>query len=173
MSHTHDVTPVPCTLEVYSVPGKTIIAVQIDTPEGKSFGDDTIVQMSDAIEGAIAAVLGGTLDRVGDDVKASLVRFRDHGIPTGGFLDAVLSNDLRAACVRADSGNVRAIPDIVAFVREQLPPAAWGSDRHVRSWLALGKKARDAAVRAFAAGCVVSGVALWHEPEYSPNPVEG
>ena len=72
---------------------------------------------------------------VPDNVKGSLIRYRDHKIPTGGFLEAVLKNDLISAIERADDENVQCIPDIVRFCYENLPFGSWGSPKNVRDWI--------------------------------------
>lgn len=44
-----------------------------------------------------------------------LKRYVEHHTPTGGFLRAVLENDLREACARADDENVKVIPIYVCW----------------------------------------------------------
>jgi hypothetical protein len=56
--------------------------------------------------------------------------------PVGGFLTAVLSNDLREACVRADDVNRYALAEIVLFLHTYCPAPAWGSRAAVEAWLA-------------------------------------
>jgi hypothetical protein len=67
--------------------------------------------------------------------KESLDRYVEHRIPTGGFLRAVLTNDLFGAVSRADQYNVVAIPDIVKYIYNQLPAGCWGSEEIVDRWL--------------------------------------
>jgi hypothetical protein len=55
--------------------------------------------------------------------------------PTGGFLQAVLENDLRQACVRADDVNRVALATIVLFLHSYCPAPAWGSPAAVAAWL--------------------------------------
>jgi len=55
---------------------------------------------------------------------------------TGGFLKAVLENDLREACVRADDFNRYEIATIVLFLNRYVPSTAWGSPAIVEAWLA-------------------------------------
>ena len=59
------------------------------------------------------------------------------GRPTGGFLRAVLENDLEMAVVRADATNLRLLPEIVAYVLYVVPPEARGSSdavsAHIRA----------------------------------------
>ena len=70
------------------------------------------------------------------EIVESLLRYWHRRIETGGFLRAVLENDLREACSRADDTNIRCLPGIVLFCYEQLPAIAWGSTERVRAWLA-------------------------------------
>lgn len=56
--------------------------------------------------------------------------------PTGGFLQAILENDLREACGRADNQNQRLIWEIVEYCWNELPPTCWGSPEKVAAWLA-------------------------------------
>lgn len=69
------------------------------------------------------------------DVTESLLLYWHRRIPTGGFLEAVLANDLREAVGRADSVNIRCIPGIVRFITQQLPAESWGSRKAVEAWL--------------------------------------
>ena len=39
----------------------------------------------------------------------AIVRYYENGIPPGGFLEAVINNDLREACARADEINRRRV----------------------------------------------------------------
>ena len=70
-----------------------------------------------------------------ENVRESLERYRDHHIPTGGFLEAVLSNDLREAISRADDTNIRHIPGIVRWIYWKMPSPAWGSPEAFTGWV--------------------------------------
>lgn len=65
----------------------------------------------------------------------SLILYAQEGVPTGGFLHAVLSNDLRGAVARADKANLQAIKSIVEFVCNQLPQLCHGSPDKVAAWI--------------------------------------
>ena len=54
--------------------------------------------------------------------------------PTGGFLRAVLSNDLREAFARADYDNSAAMHDIVSYLYNECPSMCWGSPERVAEW---------------------------------------
>jgi hypothetical protein len=65
---------------------------------------------------------------------AGLNGWISHGIQPGGFLTAVLCNDLREAVVRADDENLRALPEIVYWIRRNAPIACWGSPAAMYRW---------------------------------------
>jgi hypothetical protein len=71
---------------------------------------------------------------IGDDIKESLDRYVEHGIPTGGFLKAVLCNDLFGAVGRADHINIRNLQNICGYVYNEIPSTCWGSTEKVRAW---------------------------------------
>lgn len=70
-----------------------------------------------------------------DDVKARLDRYASSGVHPGGFLLAVLRNDLTVACGSADSNNRAALFDIVQYVYNHLPAACWGDKETVNYWM--------------------------------------
>lgn len=67
-----------------------------------------------------------------------LEAYRDHGRPTGGFLRAVLENDLNEAIFRAKDVNLPMLPHIVAWVHNRLATVAWGSKQKVDLWIKAG-----------------------------------
>ncbi len=70
-----------------------------------------------------------------EDVLESLKMYVDDRIPTGSFLGAVLSNDLRGAMMRADDDNLATLFHIVAYVYNEIPSECWGSPERVNAWL--------------------------------------
>lgn len=56
-------------------------------------------------------------------------------VPVGGFLTAVLSNDLAAAVERADAESEKALPALIRWLNMHADSRAWGSMSKVRSWL--------------------------------------
>ncbi len=69
------------------------------------------------------------------NVVQGLLRYKDHKIPTGDFLKAVLENNLVEAFRRADLENRRDMYEIVQFCYNELPASAWGSPEKVKRWL--------------------------------------
>lgn len=72
---------------------------------------------------------------VPEHTLASLDRYVDHRIPPGGFLQAVLENDLKGSLGRADLTNRAAIHDIVMYVYNEIPGNCQGSPEKVKRWL--------------------------------------
>ncbi len=68
-------------------------------------------------------------------ILASLQRYAREHTPTGGFLRAVLANDLTQAVGGADPESMAALPAIVAYVYMELPSACHGSAATVEAWL--------------------------------------
>ena len=54
--------------------------------------------------------------------------------PPGGFLRAVLENDLKRAVSQADNTNMRLLGDIVRYLYCHVPFNCWGDKRSVKSW---------------------------------------
>jgi hypothetical protein len=68
-------------------------------------------------------------------IMESLKRYRDNHTPVGGFLRAVLENDLFNAWARGDSNSIAALQDITSFVYWELPSIAWGSADAYMKWI--------------------------------------
>lgn len=62
-------------------------------------------------------------------------RYLDDRIPPGDFLMAVLCNDLREACGRADDENINLLPVYIAYFYNEAPASCWGSLEKVERWL--------------------------------------
>jgi hypothetical protein len=65
----------------------------------------------------------------------SMVRYMHDRIEPGGFLYAVVTNDLKGAVARADSTNIELIPVYVSFLYNEAPSECWGSNEKVGKWL--------------------------------------
>lgn len=62
-------------------------------------------------------------------------RFADDRVPPGGFIQAVLENNLSEAFGRADEFSLAGLFDIVRYVRWEIPSICHGSPEKVREWL--------------------------------------
>ena len=74
-------------------------------------------------------------DAIPDYTMGGLRRYIDQRIPPGGFLTAVLENDLRESFGRADENNRAALFYICAWLYNEAPAACWGSPAKVSAWL--------------------------------------
>jgi len=74
-------------------------------------------------------------------VFAALMRHKDHtqNWRHGGFLTAVLTNDLSGAIGRADAECLDALYEIGCFVQNELPRESWGSHEKVVAWLSSAR----------------------------------
>jgi len=69
-----------------------------------------------------------------DRTRLALDEWAEYGQLPGGFVTAVLENDLMGAMSRADLSNAAAIDAITKYVYNHLPAACWGSPEKVREW---------------------------------------
>ncbi len=67
--------------------------------------------------------------------KESLDRYAESGIPVGGFLYAVLTNNLFDATAKADRYNLPALKDICLYIYNELPAGCWGGPIIVKEWM--------------------------------------
>ena len=67
-----------------------------------------------------------------------LKRYIERGIAPGHFLTAVLTNDLREACRRADDENQRLIFEYIKFLYNYAPAGCWGSPQQFAAWIKQG-----------------------------------
>lgn len=68
-------------------------------------------------------------------IKESLDAYVKERRPTGGFLRAVLENNLSESFATADIDNRECMFDIVGYVYNKFPVDCWGSPEKVRDWL--------------------------------------
>jgi len=64
---------------------------------------------------------------------------RDH-TPVGGFLRAVLCNDLMETMHRGDERSLEALRAIVEYVYWELPSDCWGDYDRYKKWIGLIQK---------------------------------
>lgn len=81
-------------------------------------------------------------DYLPEHMHDGLRLYLEHGIEPGGFLRAVLENDLCGAAARADSVNRSRLADY-ATVLSALPMSAWGSRERVNGWMAEFARRED------------------------------
>ncbi len=70
-----------------------------------------------------------------DDISGAFYRYVLERIRPGGFLYAVLCNNLLESVTRADAQNIGRLKDIVSFMYNVLPSGSFGSNEAVVQWL--------------------------------------
>lgn len=72
---------------------------------------------------------------VPEHTRGAIERYVFDRLEPGGFLTAVLCNNLMGAVGRADSENILALKDICQFIYNEVPSVAWGSEKNIAKWL--------------------------------------
>lgn len=70
-----------------------------------------------------------------EDLLGAMERYLNNGIMPGGFLTAVLENNLVDAFCRADMENSANLKNIAGYVYNNIPSQAWGSKEKIGKWL--------------------------------------
>tara|TARA_R100001086_G_scaffold223929_1_gene141764 strand:- start:114 stop:452 length:339 start_codon:yes stop_codon:yes gene_type:complete len=97
--------------------------------------DGTIVDASDAEkEGRFDRWLLDRRSNAPIHILDSINRYVEHGIEPGGFVTAVLSNNLVATFRAADAKSLRGLSDILQYIYLEIPSACWGSEAKVKAW---------------------------------------
>lgn len=78
--------------------------------------------------------MSDSIAKVPEHILPGLVNYAVWGRWTGGFLEAVLSNDLREALGRADVVNRAAMFEITGFLYNDMPAGCSGSPDRYKVW---------------------------------------
>ncbi len=78
----------------------------------------------------------GEYDKIPLHMQEALTRYVVDRVAPGNFLQAVISNDLRDACGRADADNLQLLPTYVKWFYNVAPGGCWGSPENYKAWLA-------------------------------------
>jgi hypothetical protein len=73
--------------------------------------------------------------QMSESTADELWRYFNEHCPTGSFLEAVISNDLREACGQADDNNLWILPVIVGWLYNEAPAGCWGSPAQYEKWV--------------------------------------
>lgn len=69
-----------------------------------------------------------------EPTKSNIDNYIKFGTFPGDFVASVLKNDLRQAQQRADLACRKALSDIIAYVFDNVPPEARGTDEAINAW---------------------------------------
>lgn len=70
-----------------------------------------------------------------EHMRQAMQYYIEHRILPGGFLTAVLENNLRDAVARADHINKNLLAEYVEFLYNDAPSTCWGSPEKVNAWI--------------------------------------
>lgn len=73
-----------------------------------------------------------------EHLRDGLRRYIEQGVMPGGFLTAVLSNDLVESVGRADAESLPRLRDIIQFIYWHAPSRCWGSPEVIDEWSGQG-----------------------------------
>lgn len=75
---------------------------------------------------------------ISEQIKEGMENYVFYGIEPGGFLSAVICNDLSNAVRRADIHNRKdyALYALIGFIDHKLPSGCWGSLQAFKDWMA-------------------------------------
>lgn len=134
--------------ELLDAPATLEVAFLAEGPDLLEAAVAEISELRSAVfAAAIVSILGPSPhDRlIRPEIRESLDRYVNDGIPTGGFLEAVIANDLMDAVGRADRENLHAIAAIAAYVYNDMPGDCHGSREVYDQWLHRHAERRRAA----------------------------
>ena len=83
---------------------------------------------------------------VPEHTRNSLRMYVEEGYDPGGFVTAVLCNNLIDAVSRADSVNINHLRDITMFVYNRMPGGSWGSKEKMAAWVKQVWESKDGTV---------------------------
>ena len=78
-------------------------------------------------------------DILPEHMRGGMKRYIESKVPPGGFLMAVLENNLIEAVGRADRINRERLFDFCNFLYNKAPSRCWGSPEKVKTWLGEDK----------------------------------
>ena len=73
--------------------------------------------------------------RLPHHLQGGVKRYIEQGVPPGGFLTAVIENNLRLAVGHADHISLAALPQIVWFFHNESPGDCWGTPEKMKLWM--------------------------------------
>ncbi len=74
-------------------------------------------------------------DELPEGLRDGVKWYIEDGVPPGGFLTAVIQNDLTESFARADENNIRRMFDIVKWFYNEAPRDCWGSKEAMERWV--------------------------------------
>lgn len=79
-------------------------------------------------------------EKIPEHCRKGLKDYIENGVETGGFLRAVIENNLVEAFNRADLTNQERLRDYAWFLYNHAPVSSWGSKLNYETWIKIGGK---------------------------------
>lgn len=79
--------------------------------------------------------MNGKYDLLPEHMREGVRSYIEERVPPGGFLAAVICNNLRDSFAFADHINRERLFDIVSFFYNYAPGICWGSPERMKTWL--------------------------------------
>jgi hypothetical protein len=95
--------------------------------------------------------MGGVQYQISPFMLEKVKGYVDRGNPVGGFLRAVICNDLKEAVGSADAENLANLPAFVSYFYNEAPAVCWGSEDMMNAW---GNAGGSLGVRALQMGYI-------------------
>ena len=73
-------------------------------------------------------------------MQDSIINYYENGLYPGGFLSAVINNDLQESIGRADNTNIHCIKNYIMWFYNHAPNGTWGYQTAVEDWIERFKK---------------------------------
>jgi hypothetical protein len=85
----------------------------------------------------LEATMESTMNDLGvpTHIRQGLIWYILYGIPPGGFLQAVIQNDLKMSFAKADHINQSRMFNIVNWMYNNAPHTCWGSSEACKEWI--------------------------------------
>ena len=77
------------------------------------------------------------LDCLPERMRGGIIRYVEDGVPCGGFLTAVFTNDFYNAVNRADWANEHVLP-FYGKLLTVMPSVSWGTRQRYNKWIERG-----------------------------------
>lgn len=84
-----------------------------------------------------------TWGNVHEDCRDAIFNYLVHGYEPGGFLTAVLCNDLYRAATVCDFENAKRLTEVARFIIHALPLACYGNRERMAEWMKLSERERE------------------------------
>lgn len=83
------------------------------------------------------------MNKIPERMLSAIHAYIDGGVIPGGFLRAVICNNMREACCLADEENLQNLPAYVKYFYNNAPGICWGSKERMRAWVTAKEEARN------------------------------